>query len=417
MDRRATARHYDPLLPEFFPVKPIGAFISVDFVAGCHFGCAFCISRRHPARQALFDAGVLLDTRVSPRRMLAWLRSMPSFRAGVQLRLGHDTDAGLAFEKGAELVDLVGPRHSVVYLTRKPLGAAERDYFARPRANLLLKLTATPRAAALGVRRDPLELVRSTAGLDPSRLHWVVGPLTADGLDEARAILAALPRGSRVTLKPLNAAGLPALAGAPVLAPLARLGLEDEALARGLVVTEFFCREGLARVGRGFFDVDELTGQADLGRRALDLVTCAGCPSRAQCHGPLDEAALRRRLEALLPGLGLTAKGPAVRTGPRAFALDVAEPASRGDETYLSHALGQPVRLRLSTRERGASEGGSFCNVDAAVLRRWHHAGFLPVSDLNAAAEKILEDLRRRLGAATPAALAGPPPGAEARAC
>jgi len=410
MDRRATTRTYEPLLPEFFPVKLIGSVISVDFVAGCHLGCPFCSARRHPARQALADADVALDTRISPRRMLAWLRSMPSFRAGVPLRLGHDSDAGRAFEKTAELVDLVGPGHSIVYLTRRPLGAAERAFLARPRHNLLLELTATPRGVAAGGRRDPLELVASAAGLALDRLHWVVGPLEAGGLDEARAVLAALPRGSRLTLRPLDAPGLPAMPGAQAMPPAALHDLEAEAHALGHTVTEFTCREGLARVGRSFFDVDRLTGQADLGRRALDLLTCSGCPSRVQCHAPLDEPALHRRLEALLPDLGLTARAPAVRTGPHAVSLDVAEPASRGDETYLAHALGQAVRVTLSSGERCggrvAGEEGRFCDLGGAVLRRWHAAGFLPVSDLNAAAAKILDDLRRRLGAAIPAALA-----------
>jgi hypothetical protein len=332
---------------------------------------------------------------------------MPSYRAGVQLRLGHDTDAGLSFEKCAELVELVEPGRSIVYLTRKPLTAREQEFFARGRSNLLLKLTATPRSPTLGVTRDPMALVRSAAHLDPRRVHWVVGPLAEDGLEDARAVLDALPAGSRLTLKPVNLAGLPSLAAAQPLGAEPLHDLEARARARGLVVTEFFCSAGLAQVGRGFFDVDRLTGQADQGRRALDLVTCAGCPSRTQCHGPLDEGLLRRRLEAELRVLGLTARGPPERLAPRSLRLAVEEPASRGDETYLAHALGPPVRVTLSTRERGPSEGGSFCNVEPAVLRRWWATGFLPVNELNAAAARVLEDLRRRLGSEVPEILAG----------
>lgn len=33
-DPGQTHRAYEPLLPEFFPVKLVGAFISVDFVVG-----------------------------------------------------------------------------------------------------------------------------------------------------------------------------------------------------------------------------------------------------------------------------------------------------------------------------------------------------------------------------------------------
>jgi hypothetical protein len=396
MNRRTTSRTYDALLPEFFPVKLIGAFIAVDFVVGCRFGCAFCISRRHPARQSLFDAGMALDTRVSPRRMLAWLRSMPSYRAGVQIRIGHDTDAGLEFDKSAELIELLDPDRSVVYLTRKPFTTRERAFFAGARPNVLLKLTATPRSAALGITTDPMELVRSAAGLDPQGLHWVVGPLVEDGEADAQRILEALPAGSRLTLKPLNTAGLPGVSGVAPMPPDALARLEAQAWARGHAVSEWFCRGGLARVGQGFFDVDKLTGQADPVRCGQDLVTCAACPSHPLCHAPLDAPVLLGRLDRELAVLGLTLTAPPVRTGPRTFRLEVVQPASRGDETYLAHALGQPVAFKISTREPGISEGGSFCNVDTAVLRRWYAAGFLPVTELNAAAEKVLEDLTRR---------------------
>jgi hypothetical protein len=411
MDRRTNTRTYDSLLPEFFPVKLIGAFISVDFVVGCGFGCAFCISRRHPARQALFDTGLALDTRVSPRRMLAWLRSMPSYRAGVQLRIGHDTDAGLEFEKAADLIELVDPGRSVVYLTRKPFTSRERSFFSAQRTNLLLKLTATPRSAALGVAADPLELVRSAAGLDRRAIHWVVGPLAGDSEAEAARVLEALPPGSRVSLKPLNRAGLPGLAEVAPLPSAGLARLEAQAHRLGLTVSDWFCRGGLARVGQGFFDVDKLTGQADLSRRAHDLITCADCPSRTRCHGPLDEPAVFARLERELRVVGLTPTAPPTRTGPRAYRLEVVEPSSRGDETYLSHALGQPVAITLSTREQGGSEGGSFCTVGAAVLRRWYATGFLPVTELNAAAERVLEDLTRRQEARQPPVAVGERPG------
>lgn len=404
-ERRIHTKRYEPLLPEFFPLKLIGAFISIDFVVGCRFDCSFCISRRHPARSALFDAGVAIDTRVSPRRMLSWLRSMPSYLAGVQLRMGHDTDAGLAFDKNAELITLVDPSRSVVYLTRRPFPAVQRDFFAQPRPNVLLKLTATPRAADLGVRADPLELVRSTAGLDPRRMHWVVGPLVASSIPDAVRILDALPPGSRLNLKPLNTLGQATLAAIPPIPDEALADLERRALARGQVVSEWFCPNGIAAVGRGFFDVDKIAAQSDPDRRARDLATCGACPSRESCHGDLDLATFERRLAQELRVIGLTAKAPPQRTGPRSFLLQVAEPSSRGDETYLNHALGQPVNLTLSTRERGSSEGGSFCNVDPGVLRRWWSQGFLPVNELNLAAERVLDDLRRRLGDRLPPAL------------
>jgi hypothetical protein len=396
MERRRYTRSYDPLLPEFFPVKLIGAFISVDFVAGCSFGCRFCISRRHPAREALFSEQLVVENRVSPRKVHAWLRAMPSWQAGVQLRIGHDTDAGLQFEKSAELLSLVEPDRSVVYLSRKPFTEREQGFFATYRPNLLLKLTATPRSGALGVTADPVTLVRSAWTADPRMVFWVVGPLCdeAGAEDEARRVLDALPPGSHLQLKPLNVAGLAGLGAAP-MTPAALARLEAHAAARGLVATEWFCRRGLARVGRPFFDVDALVGQPPSPKRDRELAVCRDCRMEAACHGPIDEAEVRGRLEAALREVGLTVLSPPVRTGHRSFDVAVREPSSRGDETWLGLATGTPVRVRLSTRERGASEGGSFCNVDQRVLRRWYATGFLPVTELNRVAGNVLSDVRR----------------------
>jgi hypothetical protein len=331
---------------------------------------------------------------------------MPSYRAGVPLLVGRDADAGLAFEKSAELIQLLDPGRTVVYRTSRPLGERERGFFGATRANLLLELAATPRSEALGVERDPVELVRSAAGLPAGRVHWVVGPLAADGLGDAGRVLAALPRGARLTLLPVEPADPPAAAAPPTAADLH--ALEEAAHGLGLTVSDFACREGTGRTGRGYFDVDRLTGQADLGRRALDLVTCASCPSRLQCHGDLHLDAVLARLRRELAVLGLTPTAPPVQSGPRALAVEVAEPAACGDEAYLSHALGQPVRVTLSTG--GGRREGRRCRVEPAVLRRWHGAGFLPVTELNAVASNALDDLRRRQQAASPAPALTPPP-------
>lgn len=374
-DRRATARRYDALLPEYFPVRLLDSAIAVDFLVG--------------GGAAAGQAEEALDARVSPRRMLAWLRSMPAYGAGVPVRLGHQADAGRTFEKAAALLDLLDPARPVTWVTRRPFAPAERAFLAAPRPNLLLELTAAPTGAEPG-GPDPLALVRAAAGLDPRAVHWVIGPLRDGDEAEATSVLAALPAGSRLTLRPGGGA-----AGDRPLGPEPLARLEAAAHARGLTVTDWSCRGGLARLGRGLPEVDRITGQADLARRAHDLITCAACPSRTVCHGPLDEPALLARLERELKVPGLTLLAPPVRTGPRALRVEVAEPTAPGDQAYLSHALAQPVAVTLSTCQAAAGR-----RADAAVLRRWYAAGFLPVSELNAVAEKVLEDLARRAAAA-----------------
>jgi hypothetical protein len=163
------------------------------------------------------------------------------------------------------------------------------------------------------------------------------------------------------------------------------------------VVTEWFCRRGLARVGQGFFDVDKITEQPEGAKRDRELAVCQSCPSWALCHGELDWPLVRSRLGEEVAALGLTLVEEPRRSGPRSALLHVAEPSSRGDETYLSHAVGQPLSVRVTTREAGKSEGGSFCNVEPAVLRRWYQTGFLPVTELNVAAQNTLASIRQLL--------------------
>ena len=142
IDRRGTARRYDALLPEYFPVRLVDDFIRVDFAAAAPGG------------------GPALDARISPRRMLAWLRSMPSYRAGVPIRIGQETGAGVAAVKGAELAELLDPGRPAVWVARQPLTPAERALLSRPRGNLLLEAHLQPGAAG-----DALALVRSAEGL------------------------------------------------------------------------------------------------------------------------------------------------------------------------------------------------------------------------------------------------------------
>lgn len=409
-DRRGAARQYHALLPGLHPVKLGGDHIAVDFLVGDP--AAALHSPPPPAGRTLALATPVpglaaFDLRVSPRRVLAWLHSMPAYRAGVPVHLGRHADAGRSFDKVEELLQLLDPGRAVVYLARRPLGAAERTIFAAPRGNLLVELTATPRCASLQVRRDPVEVVRSAAGLDPRRLFVAVGPITADGLLDAARVLEALPRGSRLSLEPwtAGAGGATAASGPaypiPGLTPPPRppsaaalADLEARAHALGHTVTAWRCREGLARVGRGFPGVDRITAEPDLGRRALDLITCSGCPSRTQCHGRLDEEALLARLDRELTGLGLTPAAPPRRTGPRTYRVEVAEPTAAGDEAYLSAALGQVVAIELRPPGGGEAPGREH-PPEAAVLRRWYATGFLPVTELNAAAERALADLAR----------------------
>ncbi|MBM3233746.1 hypothetical protein FJZ19_01495 [Candidatus Pacearchaeota archaeon] len=394
---RQYRRVYEPLLPEYYPIKLIGAFISLDFIVGCAFNCSFCISKRHPSRKELFERGLVIDNRVAPEKMYHWLKSLPSYQAGVQIRIGHDTDAGLEFEKSSQLIDLIDNEHSITYLTRKPLNENERDFFAKYRSNLLLKLTTTPRSKSLSITRDPLDLVHSAEPIDNKMLYWVVGPLVNDNQEDTERILKTLPKGSRLFLKNLNYYGLPHLDQVKPLAEQDYKRFEQVALDQGHIVTEWFC-DSLARVNKGFFDVDKIEQQPDSPKKEREIAYCKSCSSYPICYTPLDVKGFRDQLDKHLEFLGLHLIDEPRRTGNRSFEIKVAEPSSRGEETYLNHVINPPVSININTREQGRSQGGSFCNIDGEVLKRWYQNGFFPVTELNNVAENVLDDIRRIFG-------------------
>jgi hypothetical protein len=319
---------------------------------------------------------------------------MPSYQAGVQIRIGHDTDAGLQFDKSSQLIDLVDHEHSITYLTRKPFTSTETDFFKQYRKNLLLKLTATPRSESLSVQRDPLHLVSSAEAIDARMLYWVVGPLVQDNVEDTVRVLEALPSGSRLFLKKLNYAGLPQLANVGPLSDEDYGRLEQIAMQRGHIVTEWFC-DGLARVGKGFYDVDKITQQPPSAKRDRELGHCASCRSNPLCYAELAMEDFKNQLWCHLRFLGLHLMEEPRRTGKRSFEIKVKEPSSRGEETYLNHVIRPHVSININTRESGRSQGGSFCNIDREVLKRWYDNGFFPVTELNNVAEHILGDIRR----------------------
>jgi len=386
-------RRYELLLPEYYPIKLIGAFIAVDFIVGCAYNCSFCISKRHPSREQLFKEGIILKNPVSPEQMYGWLKTMPSYNAGVQIRIGHDTDAGLQFDSSSKLIEMIDKDHSVTYLTRKPFTREEEAFFSNYRRNILLKLTATPRSNPLETTRNPMNLVRSAENLDPRMLYWTIGPLVEDSKHDAVKIIESLPEGSRVFLKKLNYAGLPHLDAVPPIPDHEYGMLERLALDKGHILTEYFCNS-LARVGRGFFDVDKISQQEDQNKADRETGYCNSCTSERLCHEPLDMDDFNRQLDEQLEFLGLHIIEEPKKTGHRSFEIKVNEPSSRGEETYLNHAIKPAVSININTREHGRSQGGSFCNINREVLKRWYNNRFLPVTELNNVAKMVLNDIR-----------------------
>ena len=373
-------------LLELFPIKLVGGFVTVDQHVGC-VGCAFCLSRRHPVWGRAFEAGYHADGAFdSPEEALALLLRMRSVtEARVPVRFGHNTDSRFQWDFGAALYRQLPSMSPFIFMTRFPVPARHRSLLAG-QPNLLVKVTITPPSRALDVRTDVDAILASVKGLPQENLYFLVGPVVADNVAGAAAVIDALPPGAWGDVKELTRSGIPGMSEVAAPAAGALDGLRTRAAGRGLTMTDWFgCRMRRA-IGRPFYKIDDGGGYMGL--------VCRACPQDALCTSPreVDEG-----VRAAARSIGLTL-GAAERQGAHTTSYRCEEPSSRGDETYLSELLDH--RVLLSSVPEG-SQGGSFSLVDPRVLARWERTGMLPSSDLEGRARRLALAMARGMEAPT----------------
>ena len=385
-DERFGDADYRAALLELFPLKLVGGFITVDQHVGC-VGCRFCLSRRHPlwlrAFAHRYHADEGFETSEEVAGLLGAMR--PFTEARVPVRFGHNTDSRFQWDFGASLYRQL-PRHNpFIFMTRFPVPGRHHDLF-QGQPNLLLKMTITPPSRSLGVQTDVAAILRSIRRLPPGNIYFLVGPLARDNLDGAREIMDALPVGSWADAKSLTRDGIPGMGSVTVPTPAELEDLRERGRRRSITTTDFFgclLRRGL---GRPFYKIDAADGY--LAR------TCQLCHQQPSCTAsrPPEEIEAAVRGAAREIDLQLLA---ATHLGPHTTRFDCVQPASRGDETYLSELLDH--RVLLSSVPEG-SEGGSFCLLDPHVLRRWERTGMFPTTHVAERAARILDALHRSIG-------------------
>ncbi len=357
---------YDDEL-ELAPVRLLGGFVLVDTHLGC-VGCSFCLNRRYPVLRGLLERKTHLDYSaigVTPERIASWLAGISSVvEAGVPVRFGHVTD--LAFEErdACRVVEMLPPDHPVLMNTRFPIGEATRHLLRRHR-NVLLHVTVTPAGLDPENKADSNRTLESLRGLPPDQVFVMIGPLVAGAGPAARELLARLPAASRIGFKEVDIAAIP---GCEALAPMPRT--EVEAL---------IARAG--ELGHRWLPFYGCQVRANLGRpcffsraAARAPQVCARCPNQPICASVRLPAAEQVREAAAR--IGLTAGE--VRIAESRVELEIAEPASRADEVFLSEKLTAEVRLSTVAR----AERRETIRLSEAIFERWQRVGFYPVEEL-----------------------------------
>jgi hypothetical protein len=285
--------------------------------------------RYSSSRQAHFGlAEGAFESAAEARSLLAQCVSFS--RAKVPVRFGHNTDASLQWAFGAELYRLLPPTHPLIMMTRFPLAPRQALLF-QGQPNLLCKLSVPPRSTTLDTRTDPFQALHSVINVPRENLYVLIGPVAADGLDEARALMAKLPPGTWCDVKPLTRSGINTVVSTPIPSAEAMADLRTEGRARGLMVTDYFGCQLRRRLGRSFYKASSAPPYV--------RDTCRQCEGQPRCfpHRSLDtpvvatEAFDHIRKEAAAVGLPL---GQATSLGPAKTSFQCEVPASRGDETY-----------------------------------------------------------------------------------
>lgn len=224
-----------------------------------------------------------------------------------------------------------------------------------------------------------METLDSTRGLPREVVFYMLRPLAAGALEGTRRILQALPAGSRVGFHGLSTDAIPGMEGSESLGPDEMGELRSTALSLGLDVVPYFGCVLRERLGVPFFKFEEVRREA--GSR------CPRCANRARC-----EAAIRSteadRIREELERLELAPRS--IEWSGTMFRIEVAAPAARAEEVYLSELLHREVRLSTVVREPEA--GVRF--LPEAVLERWERVGFLPVEALRCHSRAAVEGLR-----------------------
>lgn len=371
-------------LAELFPIKLSPGFISVAFHLGC-IGCNFCSVRYGNARDAIFAAGIHRRYPTGPSEIAALLRAMPAFsKARLPLRLGNDTDVRFEMPDVIDLLERIPSDYPVALLTRFPVTPAEAAKVGR--ANVVMKLTATPKSPHLSSPDNAGDVVASAAAFETPVL-LTIGPITADNFSDCLGLIDEVPRKSNVSLylKPLNPEFHPSLAAIPQITHDQYRELRDAISRRGLrhVSQMMCCVYGALRMPQKRVSNVPMDERQD----------CVSCGSYDLCYS--GDEGVADAIATELRTLGLRPLEPATRFGFRSYFVQIDQPSGYGDEAYVSERTG--AKVKLSGTPAGTGNGRYAASLE--VFRRWSDLHFFPYNELLTLTGAFIEESMNAAGA------------------
>ncbi len=373
-------------LLELFPIKLVGGFIAIDSYAGC-VGCSFCLSRRHSFWQKAFAANWRKPALFSSiDQSLEILSQMKSFtQARVPLRFGHNSDGFFQWDFASGLYKELPAENPCIILTRFPIPEKHMPLL-QGQSNLLVKMTITPPSASLRISTDVEALLSQIPLLPPENLYVLIGPVAGDNWQIVPEILNRLPKGLWLDIKPLTRYGIPGMDAVPVCEDHTIKDLRRLASDKGFQVTDFFGCKLRKNLKRPFYKAGSAPDYC--------LQVCHDCELNQLCLTERRKIPRHDLIRQHAAGIGLEFL-KIKDSGHRAVEAECIQPASRGDETYLSEITG--TRISISSVAAG-SEGGTFDQTTEEMLARWESHGLMPVTTLSKLAYNAMQSWQNNSG-------------------
>jgi hypothetical protein len=376
--------HDTERLSLFLPLKVVNGFVTCDFILGCYC-CRFCLNRRYPDWHALLERQRVYRNTLETGQAAALLMRIKAFTQGkVTLKIGHDTDMSLEEKEAQELISLLPGDQPIVFMRRGKLLPEHRAFYMKRRENLLMKVTLTPRSKYLDCSTDPYEILESFKGLK-CNLFFAVGPVCHDNQEEARSILRALPRGSRLWVRDLIVKDVPRYDGplSSLWAPAAE-HLRRFAVEQGHTIVHYLNCIVRAELGLSFHKRGEFVSEPN----PWQIRWCDRCKVLNTCGRTVAHRDALDRIEATLDQLGLTLAAAPRRFGHKSYRVIVNEDVNFGDECYLRETTGLKTDLVLPGRKTGTA-------LSQDIVDRWRRHEFFPVDEVLALARDSYEIAQR----------------------
>ncbi len=354
----------------FFPIKVVNGFVSCDFMLGCYC-CRFCLNRRYPDWHAMLETRKVYRNALSVERAAALLSQVKAFtRARVTLKVGHDTDMSLEEPQAQALTDLLPADHPIVFMRRGALPSKHRAWYQRARPNLLMKLTLTPRSPFLDATADPFAILDSFRGI-AQPMFFAIGPVIDENLEEARAVVRALPPGSRLWVRDLITKDIPRFDKTVRVAEPPGESLRRYAVEQGHHIVHYLNCLVRAELGLPFHKRGEFVSEPN----PWQVRWSQHCKVLGRCGAEVPEDEARERIDDALGDLDLTLDRPVERFGHKSYRVTVREDVNFGDECYLRELTSLKCDLERLGRKTGTA-------LSASIADRWRNTHFFPVDEV-----------------------------------